>query len=137
MKLYKLGIVSTLFISIVCASPVLAEVDWQVQKTLKLEEEPLDVVMSTGGTYLYVLTGDGAVHVYTSAGVLRGSIQVGKDISSITAGPGDDIIFAKNEKDKTIQRILVGFIHEFNTKDAPYKGNINAPVTVAVFSDYQ
>ena len=137
MKPYKLSITFTLLLSLLCACSVFAEVDWLVQKTLNLEDAPVDVVMSSGGTYLYVLTDDGTVHVYTSSGILRGRAQVGKDVSSITAGPGDDIIFVKNTKDKSVQRILIDFIHDFNIKDSPFKGNADAPVSIVIFSDYQ
>jgi hypothetical protein len=93
--------------------------------------------MSAGGSYLYILTGDGIVHVYTTSGTLKGRIQVGKDISSITAGPGEYILFAKNAKDKSVQSILIDFIYDFNIKDSPFKGNADAPVSIVVFSDYQ
>jgi hypothetical protein len=137
VKPYKPSIVFTLFLSLLFACSSFAEVDWQVQKTLNLKEVPVDVVMSSGGSYLYVLTDDGTVYVYTASGTLKGQVQVGKDINSITAGPGDDIIFAKNEKDKTVQRILIDFIYDFHIEDSPFKGNPDAPVSIVVFSDYQ
>lgn len=137
MKSYKISIVFTLFLNLLFVSSVFSEVEMQVQKTLNLKESPVDVVMSSGGAYLYILTEDGTVHVYTSSGTLKGQVKVGKDITSITAGPGDDVIFVKNERDKSVQRVLIDFIFEFNIKDSPFKGNADAPVSIVVFSDYQ
>ena len=137
MKSYKLSVFLTLILSLLYTGPALAEVDWQIQKTLNLQEPPIDMVLSAGGTYLYVLTDDGFVHVYSSSGDLKGQIQVGKDVNSIAAGPSEDTIFVKNTNEKTVQRILVDFIYDFNLKDSPFKGNAEAPVSIAVFSDYQ
>lgn len=137
MKIKIFIVFFTLFFSLILISPVLSEVDWQIQKTLNLQDAPVDMVLSRGGSYLYVLTDDGIVHVYSTSGDHKGSIQVGKDINSLAAGPGDDIIFVKNTKEKTIKRILVDFIYDFNLKDSPFKGNEHAPVTIVVFSDFQ
>lgn len=137
MRPYKLIVFFILFLIILGTSPVVAEVDWQLQKTLNLQDDPVDMVLSRGGSYLYVLTDDGTVHVYSASGILKGRMQVGKDASSLAAGPGDDIIFVKNTKEKTIKRILIDFIYDFNLKDSPFKGNADAPVTIVVFSDFQ
>ena len=137
MKLKKFIVFFTLLFSLTLAYPALSEVDWQIQQTLNLQDDPVDMVLSRGGSYLYVLTDDGVVHVYSSSGDLKGSMQVGKDAGSLAAGPSDDIIFVNNKKDKSIKRILVDFIYDFDLKDSPFKGSADAPVTIVVFSDFQ
>jgi hypothetical protein len=133
----KFIIFFALFLILILASSALSEVDWQIQKTLNLQDAPVDMVLSRGGSYLYVLTDDGTVHVYSTSGILKGRMQVGKDTNSLAAGPSDDIIFVKNAKEKSIKRILIDFVYEFNLKDSPFKGNAEAPVTIVVFSDFQ
>ena len=137
MRLYKFTVLIVLLFCLAGTSPASAEVDWQIQKTLNLQSAPIDMTVSAGGSYLLVLTEDGTVHVYSSSGALKGRIQAGKDISSIAAGPTDDIFYVKNTKAKTVQRIAIDFIYDFNLKDSPFKGNPDAPVSIVVFSDYQ
>ncbi|MFC1494501.1 YncE family protein [Thermodesulfobacteriota bacterium] len=138
MKIFRICALFTLFLSMICEYSALAEeVDWTIQKTLSLKNPPVDVATSAGGSYLYVLTEDGTVHIYDSSSTLKGRIQVGKDVNSITAGPGKDVIFVKNTKEKTVKRILIEFIYDFNVKDSPFKGNADAPVSIVFFSDYQ
>jgi hypothetical protein len=137
MNRYSLSIICTLLLSLICAWSAIAEVEWQVQKTLTLEKKPLDMVTSVQGSWLLVLTDDGIVHIYNSAGVLKDQIEVGKHVDSIAAGPEENIFIVKSKKEKTVQRISFEFIREINVTGSPYKGNADAPVVIAVFSDYQ
>lgn len=137
MKRYSLSVVFALLLSLICAWSALAEVEWQVQKTLTLEKKPLDVIMSVQGSWLFVLTDDGIVQIYNSAGVLKDQIEVGRHVDSIAAGPEDNILIVKSKKEKTVQRISFEFIREINVTGSPYKGNPDAPVVIVVFSDYQ
>ena len=137
MKRYSLSVVFALLLSLICAWSALAEVEWQVQKTLTLEKKPLDVIMSVQGSWLFVLTDDGIVKIYNSAGVLKDQIEVGRHVDSIAAGPEDNILIVKSKKEKTVQRISFEFIREINVTGSPYKGNPDAPVVIVVFSDYQ
>ena len=114
-----------------------AEIDFQVQKTLNLEKEPLDITISERSNTLYVLTTDGVVYVYDSDGILEGQIKVGKRIDGIAPGPSEDILFIKSKKEKTVQKILIEFVYDINIEGSPYKGNADAPVTIVVFTDYQ
>ena len=137
MKRYSLSVVFALLLSLIYAWSALAEVEWQVQKTLTLEKKPLDVIMSVQGSWLFVLTDDGIVQIYNSAGVLKDQIEVGRHVDSIAAGPEDNILIVKSKKEKTVQRISFEFIREINVTGSPYKGNPDAPVVIVVFSDYQ
>ena len=106
-------------------------------RILFLEKKPLDVIMSVQGSWLFVLTDDGIVQIYNSAGVLKDQIEVGRHVDSIAAGPEDNILIVKSKKEKTVQRISFEFIREINVTGSPYKGNPDAPVVIVVFSDYQ
>jgi len=137
VKAYKLSFTFALFLCLIFSISALAEVEWQVQNTLNLEKKPMDMAISTRDSRLFVLTKDGIVHVYNSEGVLQGKLEVGKHVDSIVAGPKKDTLILKSEKEKTVQSILVEFVHKINIEGSPYRGKADAPIVITVFNDYQ
>jgi hypothetical protein len=115
----------------------LAEVEWQAQTTFNLDKKPVDMVMSIRGAYLFVLTEDGFIHIYDSNYNLKGKINAGKDVDSITNGPDDNILILKSKKHREIRSILVDFTQKINIEGSPFMGREDAPVVMIVFTDYQ
>jgi hypothetical protein len=115
----------------------LAEVEWQAQTTFNLDKKPLDMVMSIRGAYLFVLTEDGFIHIYDSNYNLKGKINAGKDVDSITNGPDDNILILKSKKYREIRSILVDFTQKITIEGSPFMGREDAPVVMIVFTDYQ
>lgn len=113
------------------------EVEWEVRQTLQLDAKPLDVAMTVKGNYLYVLTDQGELLIYTSAGRLQDKIFLGKGVDRIQGTPREDILLIGNSKEKTLQVISLDFIQTINTTGAPSKGPADAPVMIAVFTDFQ
>jgi len=122
---------------LICTLSAFAETDYTVQKSIKINGTPLDIAVSERNYTVYVLTTDGIVYVYDFAGVLRGQVEVGKDIDGIAPGKGEDSVFIKSSKEKTVQRIQIEFVYEINSEGAPYKGRADAPIVITVFTDYQ
>ncbi len=124
---------------VLCCMPVLvqAEVDWNILSTLNLDKSPIDVATTADGKWAYILT-PGEVLVYSlTSKVVSGRIPVDKSISRISATSRGDQIFVVNEKTKTLSIINVAIVQKFNVADSPFKGPVDAPVVIAVFSDYQ
>lgn len=117
--------------------PVLAKTDWQVRQKLQLEQAPIDMLVSSNNQWIYILTSDGQIRIYAARGQLKDSIEVGSDIDQIKAGPRDDMLFLLSRKSKTVQIITIEFTEDITTLGSPFKGQAEAPVTVAVFSDFQ
>jgi len=113
-----------------------AGVEWDVVKTFKIEKRPLDVAASADGRWLYVLTDQGNIHIYRD-GALKGKIGVGKRVDEIDVGPRGDILFLTSKKDKVVQLVTVDLVQEIGISGSPFKGPANAPVVIAVFSDFQ
>ena len=137
MKRYSIKIIFILFLGFICPGLASAEIDWQIEQTIKLDEKPVDMATSVKGTYLFALTDDGIVHAYDSDGNIKGEIYVGKHIDNIACGSKDNILFVRSKKNKEIQRIVFDFIEVINTEGAPFKGNPDAPIVISVFTDYQ
>lgn len=114
-----------------------AVVEWNVQKTLKLEKPPLDVAVSGDGQWIFVLAEGGNLFIYSQDGMLRDSLSVGSHVDGIAAGPREDMVFLSSYKGANIQTIILDFVFDINTAGAPFKGPANAPVTIVVFDDFQ
>ena len=118
-------------------SPGLAEVEWEILETLKLDAAPLDVAVSVDGKWLFVLTDKGAIIIFSSHGKEQDKIDVGDHVDKIEAGPREDILFLKSRKRKTVEVVTFDVIREINVFGAPFKGPADAPVVIAVFTDFQ
>ena len=117
--------------------PVLAKTDWQVRQKFQLEQAPVDMLVSPDNKWIYILTSDGQIVIYSARGQLKDTINVGPDIDQIKAGPREDMLFLLSRASKTVQAISVDFTEDISTQGSPTKGPADAPVTVAVFSDFQ
>ena len=114
-----------------------ATVEWEVLNTLKLDAPPLDVAISPDGKTVFVLTHEGKIHIYEVNGRLTDKIEVGEKIDQIKLGPKGTHLFATSRQNKTVQVIALDFIKPISIKGSPYKGLEDAPVIIAVFSDFE
>jgi DNA-binding beta-propeller fold protein YncE len=114
-----------------------AAVEWEVLNTLKLDAPPLDVAISPDGKTVFVLTQEGKIHIYEVTGRLTDKIEVGEKIDQIKLGPKGTHLFATSRQNKTVQVIALDFIKPISIKGSPYKGLEDAPVVIAVFSDFE
>lgn len=114
-----------------------AEVEGDIQRTLKLQEAPVDVAVSLSGKWLFVLTRTGSIQIYTPDGRLEGQLTVGSQVDGIRVGPREDLLLLTSRKDKTVQIMALDFIRSINVTGSPFKGADEAPVVIAVFSDFE
>ena len=114
-----------------------AEVEWNLHRTFKTQKAPQDIDVSIDGRWVFVLTEQGEILIYSSNGSLKDTIQVGDTIDEIKAGPREDILFLSSRTDRTVQLITLDFIQQINITGSPFKGPADAPVAIAVFSDFQ
>jgi DNA-binding beta-propeller fold protein YncE len=119
------------------ASWVLAAVEVSHQKTLKTEGVPVDVAVSQDGNLTFVLTDSGSVLIYDQMGNLTDTVEVGPYVDQIDIGPRGERLFVTSRKNKTVEIMTLDFIHEINTLGSPTKGPPEAPMVIAVFSDFQ
>jgi hypothetical protein len=117
--------------------PVNGAVEGDVKKTLNLESPPLDLAASLNGKYIYVLTDQGSILIYSVDGKLEDKISVGSQVDSIKVGPWEDVILLISKKNKQVQILLLDFIKDIDLSNSPFKGPADAPVEIAVFSDFQ
>ncbi len=115
----------------------LAEVRWQIDKTLSLSSPPVDTAASFDGKWLFVLTKEGNIEIYKSDGTLQDTIAVGPHVDGIQTGPNDSLLYLQSRKKKTVALLTLDFIHDFDLTGSPVKGPADAPVTIVEYSDFQ
>jgi DNA-binding beta-propeller fold protein YncE len=116
---------------------VSAEVEWHIENTLKTGAAPADIVVSADGQTVFVLTDDGNVLIYDRGGKLKDTIKIGPHVDQIRIDPQGEQLFATSRRNKTVEVIELSFIHDIDTTGSPFKGPQDAPVVMAVFSDFQ
>ncbi len=112
-------------------------VEWAIQKTLKTEKPPLDIAVSQNGKWIFVLTAKGSILIYSADGKLKDKLEVGEYVNGIEVGPKEDVLLLTSHKKKTVQILTLDFIHDIDISGSPFKGPVDAPVRIAVFSEFQ
>jgi hypothetical protein len=118
-------------------SPVNGAVEGDVKQTLNLETPPLDLAASLNGQHIYVLTDEGSILIYSVEGELQGKISVGRQVDGIEVGPWEDVILLTSKKNKQVHILLLDFVKDIDLSNSPFKGPADAPVEIAIFSDFQ
>lgn len=140
MKNAKLILVlAFFFVAGWCTFPqvVQADLEWKTIKNLDLPSTPLDVAPSADGQWLFVLT-SGEVLVYsTQEWKISNQIPIDKGFDRIASLAGTNGFTITSSVNKALQIILLEVIHKIDLSGLPFKGPQDAPVTVAVFTDYQ
>lgn len=135
----------SLFIILLCTTVSAAtsntknqtSLEWQVQKQWELPESPVDVVHSLDGKYVFILTQNQIVHIYSSEGKLEGSIPVEKGVSAIDIAPRAETLYLIDQEKNSFSALSIDFIQDINTIGSPFLGPENAPVTIALFTDFE
>jgi hypothetical protein len=121
-----------------CLLPVcFAALDWNVVQMFNLKDSPLDVAFSTSRNKVFILTGAGQIQVYEPNGTLDETVDVGKGFDRLWHIQGSDVLLLSNREKKTVQIIELNFVEQIDISGSPFRGPENAPVVVAVFSDFE
>ena len=137
MKLKAAAVIAVFMFIPVLQSAGLAEVDLDILKTLKINATPLDVAFANNHNYIYVLTDKGQILVFNPAGRQLDQMEVGTEFDQMRVVPGSDVLFLTSRKNKLVQIVQLGFVQQVNTAGSPFMGSENAPVVIAVFSEFE
>jgi hypothetical protein len=86
---------------------------------------------------LFILT-PGEIIVYSAfEDKISKGIPIDKAFDSLTYSARDNSLILSSRTDKSVKIIQLELIHQFDNSGLPVQGPENAPVTVAVFGDYQ
>ena len=116
---------------------IYAEIDTTLIKQTNLDVQPLDVAASIDGKTIYVLA-RGEILVYSvDEGKVSNRIPVDKDFDKLTYAARNNALILTSSSSKTLKIIQVDYIYKIAIDGLPFKGPIDAAVTIAVFDDYQ
>jgi hypothetical protein len=123
------------------ALPAQAKVESQVSSTFQAADTALDLASSMNGKHVFVLS-KGTVSIFTRDGKLQDTISVDPTFNRISVSGLDlanleDKIFLSSEATGLVQEISYSFIVDIDVTEAPFLGMPDAPVVVAVYSDFQ
>ena len=146
MNLFNIVSAFITFVVISAATPLIAStpssgtdgsLEWKQLNSLQIPAKAIDFVNSLDGKYVFILTQDHRVLVYDQRGNLQGSIPVEEGVSAIDIAPQGQLLYLiDTEKDLT-STLAISFVVKINTEDSAYKGNVDAPVAIVIFSDFQ
>jgi hypothetical protein len=103
----------------------------------QLPYNPIDITQSADGTSIFILTESNQVLIYEPNGSLKGSFPVDPGVTAIDTDVRGENIFLIDREKKTLRKISVDFVSEIDITGSPFKGKADAPVTIAVFSDFE
>jgi protein-disulfide isomerase len=134
-------IILLLFILVTCllqtVNTCYADVEWNIKKQLSLDVAPIDVASSSNGQWIYVLA-SGEILVYSvSEDKVVNRIPVDKSFDRIAHSALDNTLIVMSSSGKTLKLIQLDIVYKFDLAGLSFKGLEKAPVTIAVFSDYQ
>jgi len=138
-KNLRIGLLALVLTAIWYYAPQLAHADWawRVKTDVNLEASPLDVSESIDGKWLFILT-PGEVLLYSiPEDAVKHRIPVGKGFDRLIYSPRSSSLILTSSSEKAVKVIQLETIHKIDISGLPFKGPEHAPVTIAVFSDYQ
>jgi len=136
-KLSFLPALAVLLAALLTAPPVMAKVESQTRPTLKPASPPLDVSLSADGRRAFVLSEGGLVTIYGVDGNVVDTFKVDPDTDRISVDGNGSQLFLGSKKNGTVNQVFVRYQVDLDYSGSPYKGKADAPVVMAVFSDFQ
>jgi len=132
------GIVFAVFMGVLSASSVMpANVEWQISEQLDLKAPPVDLCASADGTWLYILSaGEIAVYSFAEEKIVN-RIAVDTAFDRMIYVKEKNALIVTSHSGNQVRIIQLEVVHAFSYAGLPYHGPKDAPVVVAVFSDYQ
>lgn len=112
-------------------------VEWQVRSDWQLESSPVDFVHSLDGKLLFVLNNKHQVQVYNNQGQLLGRMPVSESVTGIDIAPQGETLYLVDSETNRFTSVSMKYILDIDVTGSPFKGRVDAPVTLAVFTDFE
>ena len=114
-----------------------ADVELSVTKQFNLDSRPLEIITSADGQSIYVLV-PGEILVYSiSKDEIINRFAIDEIFDKLIHSEKADLLILSSSSSESVKIIQIAKIHDVDISSLPFKGVIEAPVIIAVFSDYQ
>ena len=111
--------------------------EWRTLTSMDLPAKALHFKRSLDGKYLFVLTEDHRVLVYDQKNNLQGSIPVDPGVSDLDIAPQGQLLYLIDTEKQVTTTLAIDFIVDIDITNSAFMGEVDAPVTIVVFSDFQ
>lgn len=133
----SVSLIVIFIVSVGFVGPVSAELEWTFREQIPLTSAPLDNAVSTDGKLLYILS-VGKILVYSlTQNKTINTIPIESEYDNIAVSPQGNSLIVTSSAGKSLKIIDLEYIYNIDISGLPLKGPADAPVTIAVFSDYQ
>jgi hypothetical protein len=102
-----------------------------------LSDGAVDLAVSGDGRWTFVLTGTGEVTIYDAAGQFLQTLKVGRGFNRIEYDQTGNRLLLGGSGRQELRVITLALRYGIDDNGSPIKGAVNAPVTVAVYNDFQ
>jgi hypothetical protein len=113
------------------------ELLFEQSRQWQLPYAPADIVQSVDGARIFVLTDNNRILIYEPNGQLKGSVEVAPGVTAIESDARGENLLLIDADNKTLSSFSIDFVAEIDIAGSPVKGNPDAPITIAVFSDFE
>lgn len=114
-----------------------AHVEWTIGEKLNIKAPPEDMCASVDGKWLYILSaGEVAVYSFADEKIVN-RIAIDKGFDKMICIKEKNALVVTSRSGNMVQIIQLEEVYQFDTSGLPFQGSKRAPVTIAVFSDYQ
>lgn len=135
--LISLSLIVLFVVGVGLAGPAAAELEWTFRKQVPLASAPLDNAVSADGETLYILSA-GEILVYSlTQNRTVSTIPIESEYDNIAVSPRGNSLIVTSSAGKSLKIIDLEYVYNIDISGLPLKGPADAPVTIAVFSDYQ
>jgi len=107
------------------------------QRETSLPGKVLDIAVSSGGRWDFVLTDQGKVAIYRFNGDLVQTLDVGTGYKTLEFSPAGNRLLLGGADDGKLKILTLALLYDLDYSGLPFKGPADAPVTIAVFEDFQ
>ncbi|PKN64667.1 MAG: hypothetical protein CVU57_13845 [Deltaproteobacteria bacterium HGW-Deltaproteobacteria-15] len=114
-----------------------AEIRIAGEKKIQLKSPPVDLAVSMNGNWIYALTREGDILVYSGDGKLAGRVEIGETGGRIRVGPSEDVILLTSPEKNFVRVVTLDFVKDIRSEGSPFKGSRDAPVVITEFSGFQ
>lgn len=130
-------IVILLFGLVLVAGTVCADLEKNLVKRQPLGKAPVDVAQSVSDGRLFVLLEGGDVQIFSAEGQTQERFKVGADVTSLEVSPDGQTLYLGNSKSNELQIVTLSYVQQLPVGTSAVKGDVDAPVTLTLFDDFQ
>jgi len=132
-----ISLIVLIFLSVNYAPGAFAGIEWDIQKTLTLDDTPLDVAYSIYGAKAYVLCKKSLLIYDLESGKLSDKIPLEAEFSKIAVTPNQDLVYLTDVAGKKISVLSISNVYTIDIGQSPIIGDKDAKVHIVAFLDYQ